>query len=529
MFTNLIFLILAFLIAGVKNPNPGVVSFILSLFSYFSILVLILIQNKILIKKRFWDRDRVLFIVNIELLIYFCLLFIVWGIPKFPYFENLSSIFSAMLLYFFGLYVFHLSSFQANWSSRGKVAEKQIRFLVPFTLPIIFYAALMDFFSFYRFSISHLHFSVLLLGGLLFALILAVLIPPLLILFWQSPQLNDELILEHFNELCRKAKFRHGGFKLWTVLNNIPNAAIIGIIPSLRYIMFTPTLLNTQSKDTLEAILAHEMGHSVHRHLLLFPFILVGMALLEELLFSFLNSGLSQSFELLTWLYPSIAWSYFETFIYLALPALLIVLYIRFVFGYFSRLFERQADLYGFKIGIPISTMINALNKVAEESGNIHDVPSWHHYSINQRVGFLEDVEKNPSLIDRHHRRVKRALICYSLFMGSVLFFLLSPSFPNTEPFKFLNGIGVAIEKKITDGITFRLRDTATKKYIIAHGMEKYELAIKKSVSDAFLIQGVFQYPDRLDKIVLQNLLYSGLVIPAAALELEINRTKENK
>jgi tetratricopeptide (TPR) repeat protein len=90
-----------------------------------------------------------------------------------------------------------------------------------------------------------------------------------------------------------------------------------------------------------------------------------------------------------------------------SLPMVLfLVLYFRFIFGFFMRNSERQADLYALKtVGHPY-TLISSLEKIAYASGRIHDVPSWHHYSIRERIEFLWRSFQDPSLPRRHDRKL---------------------------------------------------------------------------------------------------------------------------
>ena len=56
--------------------------------------------------------------------------------------------------------------------------------------------------------------------------------------------------------------------------------------------------------------------------------------------------------------------------------AIIAMLYFRIVFGYFSRLFERQADLYVFEAGVPHYYMLQALDYIGVASGNTHLSPA---------------------------------------------------------------------------------------------------------------------------------------------------------
>ncbi|MCK5070723.1 MAG: peptidase M48 Ste24p, partial [Desulfocapsa sp.] len=92
---------------------------------------------------------------------------------------------------------------------------------------------------------------------------------------------------------------------------------------------------------------------------------------------------------------------------------ILMVLYFRFLFGYFIRNFERQADLHVFKAIGSSNSIISAFEKIAILSGNIRDLPSWHHFGIGQRVDFLEKCEADKSWIKKHNRKVLVSLLAY--------------------------------------------------------------------------------------------------------------------
>jgi tetratricopeptide (TPR) repeat protein len=98
----------------------------------------------------------------------------------------------------------------------------------------------------------------------------------------------------------------------------------------------------------------------------------------------------------------------------------LLVFYFRFLFGFFIRNFERQADLYGLSVMGRPYPLISALEKVAFYSGNIRDVPSWHHFSIKQRVDFLAEAGGNPSLSRNHRGKIRKALAGYLIGIMAV-------------------------------------------------------------------------------------------------------------
>jgi tetratricopeptide (TPR) repeat protein len=103
----------------------------------------------------------------------------------------------------------------------------------------------------------------------------------------------------------------------------------------------------------------------------------------------------------------------------LAVPILVsMVVYFRYGMGFFMRHFERQADLYSaLTMGGPSET-ISSLEKIAILSGKIRDLPSWHHFSIRQRVETLWRFLHNPGLIRKHNRFVS---VCFALYLVAMI------------------------------------------------------------------------------------------------------------
>ena len=52
----------------------------------------------------------------------------------------------------------------------------------------------------------------------------------------------------------------------WRTRHQIGNAAVMGFIPQVRYILLTDLLLETMSDEQIEAVFAHEMGHVLADH-----------------------------------------------------------------------------------------------------------------------------------------------------------------------------------------------------------------------------------------------------------------------
>ena len=127
-------------------------------------------------------------------------------------------------------------------------------------------------------------------------------------------------------------------------------------------------------------------------------------------------------------------------------------LYFWFVFGYLSRRFERQADVYGSKVvscGIsdcpphndldnelapdqaagsqlslcPVGIRIfaDALTNVARSNGVDRSHHSWRHGSIANRVAFLEGLEGHPEREHGFERGVRRLRLGLGLILTSAV------------------------------------------------------------------------------------------------------------
>ena len=99
---------------------------------------------------------------------------------------------------------------------------------------------------------------------------------------------------------------------------------------------------------------------------------------------------------------------------------LMLVVYFRYVFGFFMRNSERQADLYALQtIGHPF-LLVSSLRKIAYHGGQSEDAPSWHHYSIRQRIDFLLGAYEDPALIKKHNRKYYGAIVFFFLLVAAL-------------------------------------------------------------------------------------------------------------
>ncbi|MCE5316009.1 MAG: M48 family metallopeptidase [Parachlamydia sp.] len=430
MFTNLLFLIFVLLLASFSLEMgqttwylEPIAAFATGSLLYLALLGLMVLQNR-LFKRA--SKNLLLAVANVECLLFFALFHFALGAHRIfaPAIFQMGTILFALLLYLAAIYVFH-RSFK---SGSSKEAVNQVALLIPFALPFLLFTIIVDLFQMLpsdNFVVRFMNETnpwLALIPSFLFLAAMLLFLPPLIVRLWRCAPLEDSPLKQRLEALCVRAHFAHGGFKTWGIMESSLTAAIVGVLPRLRYILFTPRLLNTFSPDAIEAILAHEIGHSYRRHLLYYPLIFFGMVLAIALFSEKAAPLIAEKFILQF----GLSWSHLVPLLLFIPIALIVWLFFRFVYGFFSRIFERQADLHVYALGVSPEAMIEALDHVGTGTGFTHLVPNWHHYSIQERIDFLKETMRDPALIERHHKRVKLALSLYLgalTFLAAILFF----------------------------------------------------------------------------------------------------------
>ena len=248
--------------------------------------------------------------------------------------------------------------------------------------------------------------------------------PWLIVRLWGCKPLPRDHIRDELESFCDSHGFRTGGLLLWPIFGSeMLTAGVVGILPGLRYIMITAGLLRTLEIGELKAVVAHEMGHVRKKHLLIFVllfvlFILFAYNLSDTLTLLALSNG-----TIFNWYAAPGDFAAPIVSLVSALPVIvLMVLYFRFIFGYFLRNSERQADLYAMElIGDP-GPLVSSLEKIAYYSGRIEDLPSWHHFSIRQRVEFLVEAFRNRDIVRNHDRKLYGSTLIFVAVISGLLF-----------------------------------------------------------------------------------------------------------
>ena len=416
---------------------------------YLGALLLIALQNRLLKRLSFSKRYRLSQMIAI---LCFLLIFIVfqsqailYSLPKIFHFPFISY-WVAVFLFLFTLWFAKVFREKGNVRERLEEGRREVLFLLPFTLPFLFFETLNAVLGVFYYPWAENTFvdwwqSIVLALPMLSAFILIFIgMPALIQVFWSCKPLPEGPLKTALKELCSKAKFRYGSMNTWGVMKTSVTAAIMGVVPRWRYVMFTESLLRRLDEDEIKAVLAHEIGHSQHKHLIFYPLLIFSFVSISFIISTLIALPLFHTEEFLSHLFPKQPWNIYFSIFFFLFYSTLFALYFRLVFGFFSRLFERQADLHVYQLGLSSDDMVRALDRVACLAGNIHKLKNWHHFSIAQRIFFLRQTEKNPGLIQRHHQRVKKWKRFFYFVFALSLYLCVASSFTSLPGNTFFIG-----------------------------------------------------------------------------------------
>ncbi len=260
----------------------------------------------------------------------------------------------------------------------------------------------------------------------LFVMVMIFFIPPFIVRSWSCKPLPPGPLRYFIEEFLEKIRIRCAGIHLWPLkAGTVCTAAVLGIVPRWRYILLTPCLIEHLTPQEIEAVLAHEVTHIRRHHLLWYVFFIGAYsAILYRLFDPLWTWALSNPLMLDLLVRIQDSPPALHSLITVLPLGILVILYFRFLLGYFMRHFERQADLGVFEIQGHPWHLISALEKVGVLSGGIRNQPSWHHFSIAQRVEFLSRLSQDPVQITRYE---KGLFLKKSIFVSVAAFLILLP------------------------------------------------------------------------------------------------------
>ncbi len=270
-------------------------------------------------------------------------------------------------------------------------------------------------------------FQVILLG--IFLVFFLIIGPVLIIKLWDCKPLEEGEIKDEINKFVKKNGVKFKGIFSWDSFGkNLMTAGVLGYFPFSRYLLITPELMKLLSMEEIIGVVSHEIGHVKRRHVLYYLLLFIGFAILSDVVMSVfgivvLSSplGISMLTENITLL--GINPFYLMTGI---VSIVMFIVYFRFIFGYFMRNFEREADIYCLESGTDPLPLISSFEKLSsgirEKKGS-----NWHHFSIRERIDFLEKCVNNPAEVIRHRNKVKSKIWIYVVVILAVLATSVNP------------------------------------------------------------------------------------------------------
>jgi STE24 endopeptidase len=222
--------------------------------------------------------------------------------------------------------------------------------------------------------------------------LLAQLAPVVLFpIFYKFEPLDNEELKRRLIVLSERAGTRVRGVYKWHLSEKSKkaNAALTGL-GATRRIILADTLLDNYSGDEIEAVLAHELGHHVHRHILKSIVVQAGITLFG---FWLANEVLHYAIERFNMF---AALSDFANLPLLILVSTVLSFLLMPALNAYSRFNEREADRYCFQSVASVEPFISAMSKLAEQNLAERTPSRWvewffhSHPAIGKRLAAAE-------------------------------------------------------------------------------------------------------------------------------------------
>ena len=222
--------------------------------------------------------------------------------------------------------------------------------------------------------------------------LLAQLAPVILFpIFYKFEPLENEELRRRLVLLSERAGTRVRGVYRWKLSEKSKkaNAALTGL-GRTRRIILADTLLDNYSPDEIEAVLAHELGHHVHKHILKSILVQAGITL-----FGFWAANWTLHYAVDQRRFEEL--SDFANLPLLALVSVGLSFLLMPALNAYSRFNERQADRYALESTASVEPFISSMNKLAEQNLAERTPAKWvewffhSHPSISRRLAAAEE------------------------------------------------------------------------------------------------------------------------------------------
>jgi Zn-dependent protease with chaperone function len=305
-----------------------------------------------------------------------------------------------------------------NSLSRKNYILSNISFSIPVILPWLFLSVTSDIINILPFETPK-RFLISTEGQIIyfifFLLIISVFGPVLIQRFWGCRPLKPGMLRSRIDYLCRKANMRYRNIMVWPLFGGrMITAGVMGLIRQFRYILITPALMRHLDAYEIDAVIAHEIGHIKKNHLFFYliffaGYLVVAFTTLDLLLYAIIYAEAAYDFVNSS----SSAYATISSIVFSLFMIAVFLVYFRYIFGYFMRNFERQADLYAFSMMGDSQPLISTFEKITITSGQSPERPNWHHFSIKERIDYLRKCEHDRSWLNRHNTKIRISIATY--------------------------------------------------------------------------------------------------------------------
>ncbi len=423
----------------------------------------------------------VLFAVDVHI---FSLKSWIRAIPGFEHVPTLQGVLGIALFLFYWCTIWFVShsSYEAIFPSsisRKSFVLSHLRLNIPILFPWLLLTISFDLLSFTPLggpeSPLNSPFGQL-ISFAFFLTILMVFLPELIRYWWGCRPFTPSERIRELKEFLREKGLKYRDILRWPVFEGrMLTAGIMGIVPRYRYILIADSLMGILSLEELKAVVAHEIGHAKYRHLLYYIVLILGYMILSFGLFGLFVDFFAALPFFIEWIQRAeTAWpAVFQ--LGTSLPFLIsIFVYFRYVIGFFMRNFERQADLHSAQLMDSPRPVISSLEKIALLSGRSRALPSWHHFSVKERVDYLWRYLGEPGLAKRHNRFVRMSFVLYLVCVVGLGFVLNFSPLKQDFRYALMSRIEEQVLAKEPDNIV--LHENLAMGY---HSIGRLEKAIK--------------------------------------------------
>lgn len=315
-------------------------------------------------------------------------------------FTIITSLTATLILFPLNFYSSYILEHKYNLSNQSLtkyfiegIKSAFVSGLIGLPILLLFYFILKEFADYWWLVFAVVMFFI----SVLLSQIFPIVIFPI---FYKVKQIEDEELKERIKKLAGDAGLNVKDVFSFDMSKNTKkaNAAFTGLGKTKRIIL-GDTLLSSYSKDEIETVIAHELGHYKKKHIL------------KNILIGTVNSFLL--FFLISFLYKnSLDWFGFNSITEIAaLPlltmwAMLLGLVQTPITNIISRKFEYEADQYAVEVTSKPFSFIQTLNKLTEQNlgdKEPHPFIEWFFYShpsIKKRVNAIELFIRDKNIVE---------------------------------------------------------------------------------------------------------------------------------